>query len=89
MLRHGRLFICLKVDNSQNKEVRLKIGKSRQQLLEAAKARCGVKIVFAWIPRYCEDTQRYVWLEKVEKKVSLNAWETGTFTHYYEGFESA
>lgn len=62
----------------------MKLGKTEDQKIAAKKAKECTKKVFAWLPVKCWDTERYVWLEAVTKRVVYSKnWDT-LYTFYYE-----
>lgn len=62
----------------------MKLGKTLKELIAAEKAKEERKKVFAILPIRCEDTNRLVWLEHVERVRQYNVSYEQCFTYYYE-----
>lgn len=62
----------------------MKLGLTKQEKIAKQKAKAGERRVFAFLPRFCWNTYRYVWLEYVKKSIQYDVSYRTAFTYYYE-----
>lgn len=61
----------------------MKFGKTWEERRDIAKAKCGRKRVFAFLPKLCYDSERWVWLEFVTKVTYRSGDYSTVVNHYY------
>jgi hypothetical protein len=62
----------------------VKLGRTQTELVDREKAKEGVWMKFALFPKWCCNTDRWVWLESYRKEGHYNANHQTTFFYNYE-----